>query len=156
MTDVKRDPELWRRRFVLEPMRRIIRAVERDLVRVVAAEGYDGVRVAHLQVFAHVPRDEGMRMSVLADRLGVTAGAVSQVIDQLERMGLVERTRDPVDGRAVRVRPTSDAEAGYEAGRRAIAERERRWGELVGAARWATFCSVLEEIAAHEQSDHNG
>ena len=156
MTDVKRDPELWRRRFVLEPMRRIIRAVERDLVRVVEAEGYAGVRVAHLQVFAHVPRDEGMRMSVLADRLGVTAGAVSQVVDQLERMALVERCRDRADGRAVRVRPTPAAEAGYEAGRRAIADRERRWADLVGHSRWATFRSVLEEIAAHEQPADNG
>src|SRR5438045_7707294 len=148
MTKVKRDPELWRRRFVLDPMRQIIRATERDLVEVVARLGYTGVRIPHLQVFAHVPRDEGMRMSVLADRLGVTPGAVSQVVAQLERMGLVDRVTDPADGRAVLVVPTAAAEAGYEAGRRAIADREHRWAAAVGPRRWATFRAVLAELAA--------
>ncbi len=155
MSDVKRDPGLWRRRFVLEPMRRILRSVERDLVEQTAAAGYRGVRVPHLQVFAHLPRDEGTRMSLLAERLAVTPGAASQVVGQLEHMGLVERSTDPADGRAVLVRPTGAAEAGYEAGRRLIAEREERWSRLVGTRRWATFRAVLSEIAQSEEPEEH-
>ncbi len=132
-------------------MRRIIRSVESAMVDVVAAEGYDGVRAPHLRLFAHVPRDEGIRMSALADQLQITAGAATQLVDQLQRMGLVERTTDATDRRATRVRPTPAAEAGYEAGRRFIAEREAAWSALVGPRRWATFCAVLEQIAEHEE-----
>src|SRR5207253_175505 len=109
------------------------------------------VRVPHLNVFAHVPRDEGMRMSELAGWLQLTPGAVSQVVAQLEQMGLMERSPDPGDGRAVIVRPTPESEAGYEAGRRFIAGLEDEWRTLVGPRRWATFRAVLAEIAAHEE-----
>ena len=151
MPVVKRDPERWKRRFVLDPMRRIQRAVHRRMVGEVAAAGYPDVRVPHLNVFAHVPRDEGMRMSVLAGWLQLTPGAVSQVVAQLEQMGLMERSPDPGDGRAVIVRPTPEAEAGYEAGRRFIAGLEDEWRTLVGPRRWATFRAVLAEISAHEE-----
>jgi DNA-binding MarR family transcriptional regulator len=63
---------------------------------------------------------------------------------------LVERIPDPDDGRAIRVHPTPQAEAGYEAGRRLLAQREAEWERLVGPGRWATFRAVLEEIAEHE------
>jgi DNA-binding MarR family transcriptional regulator len=133
-------------------MRRIIRSVETAMVDVVAAQGYQGVRPQHLRLFAHVPRDEGIRMSALADQMQLTAGAVTQLVDQLQRMGLVERVADASDRRATRVRPTPAAEAGYEAGRRFIAEREAAWSRLVGPRRWATFRDVLEQIAAHEDA----
>jgi DNA-binding MarR family transcriptional regulator len=135
-------------------MRRIVRSVETAMVDVVAAEGYRGVRPQHLRVFAQVPRDEGIRMSALADLLQITAGAATQLVDQLQRMRLVERSSDPADGRATRVRPTIKAEAGYEAGRRLIARREAEWSDLVGPRRWATFCAVLDQIAEHEE--HRG
>ena len=132
-------------------MRHVIRAVETAMVDVVAAAGYEGVRAQHLRVFALVPRDEGIRMSALAEQLQITPGAVTQLVDQLERMGLIERGPDPVDRRATRVRPTADAEAGYEAGRRFLAEREAAWSNLVGPRRWATFRDVLARIAADEE-----
>jgi DNA-binding MarR family transcriptional regulator len=150
---VKRDPALWRRRFILDPMRRILRAVHRDLVEVTRLTGYPEVRIHHLDVFAHVPRDEGMRMSVLAERLQLTPGAVTQTVAQLERLGLVERVPDPADGRAVVVRPTPAAEGGYEAGRRRLAELEAEWEALVGARRWATFRAVLSEVADHLEAE---
>jgi DNA-binding MarR family transcriptional regulator len=148
--DVKRDPELWRRRFILDPMRRIQNAVHRSMLDALAGAGYPPVRIQHLHVFAHVPRDQGMRMSELAERLQLTPGAVTQLVDQLQRLGLIERVPDPSDRRAVRVRPTAAAEAGYEAGRRLLAGREAEWERLVGSRRWATFRAVLSEIADHE------
>lgn len=133
-------------------MRRIENAVHRSMLEALAATGYPDLRIQHLHVFAHVPRDEGMRMSELAERLQLTPGAVTQLVDQLQRLGLIERAPDPADRRAVRVRPTAAAEAGYEAGRRLLAEREAEWEGLVGSRRWATFRAVLSEIADHESA----
>jgi DNA-binding MarR family transcriptional regulator len=136
------------RTFVLDPMRRIERAVHRDLEKVMAENGYPEVRAPHLAVFAHVPRGEGIRMRVLAERMQLTKGAVTQLVAHLEGLGLLERVPAPKDGRGVIVRPTRAAERGYEVGRGRIAELERSWAEQVGPRRWATFTAVLDEIAA--------
>ncbi len=133
---------------MLDPMRRVLAGANTDILAAVADAGYPDVRIQHLSVFALVPRDEGMRMSELAERLQITPGAVTQMVEQLERMGLVNRSPDPSDGRAVIVRPTPRAEAGYEAGRRRIAELEAGWEQRVGPRRWATFKAVLNEIAS--------
>ncbi len=42
-----------------------------------------------------------VRPSTVADRLGITASAATQLVDRLERRGLLRRTRDPADRRAV-------------------------------------------------------
>ena len=44
----------------------------------------------------------------LARHTGLTSGAVTGLIDRLERLGLVERTADPADRRKVRVRVRED------------------------------------------------
>ena len=138
------------RTFILDPMRRIGRAVHADLEGLLAAIGYREVRAPHITVFAHVPRWEGMRMSELADRMQLTPGAVSQLVAHLENLGLAERVRDDADGRGVIVRPTRAANRGYEASRRRLAELEEEWRALVGPRRWATFRSVLEQVADWE------
>ncbi len=46
----------------------------------------------------------------LAERTGLTTGAVTGVVDRLEKAGLVRRERDSVDRRKVIVQPLSDEE----------------------------------------------
>lgn len=46
----------------------------------------------------------------IADLLGLSTGAVTALIDRLERHGLVERMRDPSDRRRVLVSPIRDAQ----------------------------------------------
>lgn len=46
---------------------------------------------------------EGLRVSTLASDLGVTASSVTQIVTELEAKGLVSRSIDPEDRRAVRV-----------------------------------------------------
>ena len=139
------------RGFILDPMRRIIRAVHRDLEELLAREGYPEVRIPHINIFAVLPRGEGMRMSEVAAWLQLSPGAVTQLVTHLESLGLAERLPDPTDGRAVIVRPTPAANRGYEAARDRLAELQRRWEDLVGAERWRTFRDVLGTIAAHEE-----
>src|ERR687886_1924675 len=135
------------RTFILDPMRRIERAVHRALEDLMAQTGYSTVRVPHLNVFAHVPRGTGIRMSELAERVQLTKGAVTQLVSYLEAHGYLERVSDPADGRAVLVRPTEAANRGYELGRARLAELEASWEERVGEDRWRTFKTVLEEVA---------
>jgi DNA-binding MarR family transcriptional regulator len=60
---------------------------------------------------------EGTRVSELAEALHIAPRSATEVADSLEERGLVERTPDPSDRRAVLLRPT-------EAGRKLRAEVE--------------------------------
>ena len=71
----------------------------------------------------------------LAERTGLTAGgAITTVIDRLERQGYVSRDRDPNDRRRVIV--TADAAAVFA-----------RFGEVYGrvGARWNAYLETLSD-----------
>lgn len=54
--------------------------------------------------------DETVTAGDLVTATGLTSGAITGVIDRLERAGLVRRERDPADRRKVVVRATQSAE----------------------------------------------
>ncbi|MFI5534558.1 MarR family winged helix-turn-helix transcriptional regulator [Kitasatospora sp. NPDC051853] len=70
-----------------------------------------------LRTLAHAPGCEGretMRLSELAERLHIAPRSATTVVDALEEAGLVERTPDPDDRRAVRVVLTADGHGALE------------------------------------------
>ena len=60
-----------------------------------------------------------MRMSELAEALGIVRRSATSVVDDLEQLDLAERVADPTDGRAVTVQLTQQ-------GRKAMADARRR------------------------------
>jgi DNA-binding MarR family transcriptional regulator len=72
--------------------------------------------------------------------------AVGEFVDDLERLGYVERVPDPADRRAKLIRLTELGWEGHEAGQRIFADIERRWAERFGRKRVATMREVLEQI----------
>lgn len=52
-------------------------------------------------------REAGLRLKDLADALHIAARSATEVVDQLEEKGLVERGPDPTDRRATLVSPTA-------------------------------------------------
>jgi DNA-binding MarR family transcriptional regulator len=63
----------------------------------------------------------------LAERTGLTTGAVTRLIDRLERAGRVRRLPDPVDRRRVHVAIESDQGTAFDA---LTAPARRRLGEI--------------------------
>jgi DNA-binding MarR family transcriptional regulator len=74
---------------------------------------------------------DGLRLSELAEQLRIAARSATEVVDDLQRRGLVERRPDPADRRATLVALTA---AGAETGRAIStarqAEAERFFGAL--------------------------
>lgn len=66
---------------------------------------------------------EGLKMGELSQRMMVTGGNVTGITDALEREGLVARSDDPADRRALRVRLTPAGRRAF----RAMAEEHERW-----------------------------
>jgi DNA-binding MarR family transcriptional regulator len=73
-----------------------------------------GVRIdragAALLYKLNVNSDGSLRVTELAERLGIDAPAVTRKVQQLERLGFVARDADPEDKRATRIRLTSSGE----------------------------------------------
>ena len=102
-------------------------------------------RPAHSNVFAHIDPD-GTRLSVLANRANITAPAMKELVDDLERLGYVRRASDPSDGRAKLVVPTERGLAALQAGLATIVEIEQDLEQLLGPTTLARLRRALERI----------
>src|SRR4051794_211653 len=102
------------------------------LHRHVAAQGFDDLRPALSVVFQHV-QDEGSRLTEIAERAQLTKQTVVYLVNELESLRYVERVADAADGRAKLIRLSARGEAAGAAARRAAAEIEGEWAQLIGA-----------------------
>jgi DNA-binding MarR family transcriptional regulator len=107
--------------------------------------GYVDVRPAHDCVFRFL-EPGGVRLRDLADRAGMTPQSILEHVDELERLGYVERALDPGDRRAKLIRPTARGTAAMQTALGALREIERSWNEAVGPRRLAQLRRALEAI----------
>jgi DNA-binding MarR family transcriptional regulator len=81
----------------------LLRLLYQDYAREIDAAlreaGFDDLRPAHANVFPFVP-PEGISVSGLAELARVRKQTMAEAVDQLERMGYVERRPNPSDGRS--------------------------------------------------------
>jgi len=110
-----------------------------------AAAGFDDIRGAHGCVFGNIA-PEGMRLTELAERAGMTKQAVGEAVSDLERLGYAERLPDPADGRAKIIRLTERGAIAQRAGFQVIGELEREWRERFGAERVDELRAMLLEL----------
>jgi DNA-binding MarR family transcriptional regulator len=127
---------------------------ERAVARVNRSAPKVRLRPAHTSLLPHIDR-EGTRLTALAARRGISKQAIDQLVSDLERMGAVERTPDPADGRAKLVRFTA---RGLEAIHHGLGvlrdierELERRVGPRAMQSLHATLAEVLVALEALDQ-----
>lgn len=114
------------------PVLLLIALAERHLVEALQAHlvaaGFDDHRVVHHNVMAHVTY-EGIRLTELAARAGITKQAMSELVIDLERLGYLMRTADPDDRRAKLIGFTDKGRAAVREATRTFAEMESALGE---------------------------
>ncbi len=124
---------------------------EEALRRVREATGVHDIRAAHTALFPHIPF-EGVRLTELARRVGVSKQAVQQLVDELAAMGALSRAADPVDGRAKRIVWTELGKAGLVHGLGVVAGVDADLEATLGPEAVASARHVLGVvIAALEQ-----
>jgi DNA-binding MarR family transcriptional regulator len=111
--------------------------------------GYGDVRPTHGCVFRFV-REDGMRLTDLASLAGITKQSAGEIVDDLAKLGYLERVPDPADRRAKLIRLTAKGEEAQRVGFRLFGKLERRWGERYGTERVAAMRELAEEIAASQ------
>ena len=77
-----------------------------------------------LRTICVIGRNENIRMKDIADRMELTTGTVTVMIDRLQQMGLVERRRNESDRRSYKILLS-------EKGRRYFDEHRKHQRELV-------------------------
>lgn len=87
------------------------------------AENPDAVERPTYLLLVHLVKDGPQRAGTLADAVHSDPSTVSRQIAQLVRLGLVERTADPQDGRATLLAATAEGHRVFEENRRTRTER---------------------------------
>lgn len=108
----------------------------------------NGLRTSQLRLLSLTPPD-GMRVTDLAARAGMTKQALGELVSGLQAAGQVEVVTDRADRRVRLVRPTSQGLRLRDRMHQEIAALEDRLAEHVGGRRWATFRAVLVEIGGN-------
>jgi DNA-binding MarR family transcriptional regulator len=107
--------------------------------------GFAGIRPAHANVFPFVGPD-GVSVAELARRARMRKQSMAQAVEQLEKLGYVERRPDPTDGRARRVFLTERGRAVGPVAVRAGRAVEARWSDAVGAERLEQMRETLADL----------
>ena len=110
--------------------------------------GFADLRPAHGAIGQHIA-DRGSRVTELAQRAQVSKPSVVYLVNDLERLGYVERVPDPADGRAKLVRLTERGVRAQEAARDIVAQIEQDWSGLLGVRDFATLRALL--VRLHEE-----
>ena len=109
--------------------------------------GYTGIRPHHANVFTFVP-PEGIQVSELTKLAHMRKQSMTQTIEELERLGYVERRPDPNDKRARLIYLTERGKGvkpvAIAAGRRVDA----LWSELTSPEEIETLRNSLRSILA--------
>lgn len=93
------------------------------------AAGFGDIRPAHANVFTFM-RDGGVQVSELTRLAHVRKQTMAQAVEELERLGYVERRPDPADRRARLVFLTSKGERVSPVAKAAGRRVDERWAEI--------------------------
>ena len=110
-----------------------------------AERGFADFRPAHGMIGMHI-KDEGSRVTELAHLAQLSKPSVVYLVNELERLGYVERAPDPGDGRAKLVRMTERGARAQRAGREIVAEIGQDWSRLLGEDDFAALRDLLERL----------
>jgi DNA-binding MarR family transcriptional regulator len=123
----------------------LTRLFQTELFDRLVAAGLEDARVPHTHVTAYIKAD-GSRLTELAAQARMTLPAMSELVDDLQRLGIVERRPDPSDGRAKLICLTDTGWQAMRTARRVIAEIEADYAQLVGAERFEAAAQTLDEL----------
>jgi DNA-binding MarR family transcriptional regulator len=144
------DPEAVRAHRETVLLRLLVRATQfetNELTARLRARGHESVQASYIPLLGNIDT-EGTRVTRVAQRVGGTRQAVSQLLQAIEAAGFLERVPDPEDGRAVLVRHTTAGRALLADALEEMAAIEAGYESVIGSRRMAALKKALTDIAA--------
>jgi len=107
--------------------------------------GWGAVRPSYGSILVPLFEEDGLRIGELARRSRLSKQTMTTMVRLLERDGLVQRERDPEDGRATRILLTEKARRFEPVAERTLDELGALARERLGGRRLATVKRALKE-----------
>jgi len=120
---------------------------------VVAGAAFDDLRPSHGNAMEQLELEDGLRLTDLAVRAGMTAQSMGELVDDLEGKGYLERRPDPDDRRAKRIYLTDRGRENARVAKQATADVEAFLAGLLGEERYRDLRRTLEDIIAARVGD---
>jgi DNA-binding MarR family transcriptional regulator len=108
-----------------------------------------GIKPAHFGILTHLRAADGRSQQQLADLLDIHRNPMVGLVDELEALGLVRRTRHPDDRRAHAVHLTEQARSVLDEGDRIADALEATILESLDADERRQLLATLRKVAAH-------
>jgi DNA-binding MarR family transcriptional regulator len=145
MSSRQAEPHKPERLHIGQLLVHLTRLFQTELYARLLDAGIEGARVPHTHVTAYITA-EGSRLTDLATQARMTRPAMAELVDDLQRLGIVERRPDPSDGRAKLICLTDQGWAAMRTGHRIIAELEAEYARLIGDERFETMCQAMQAL----------
>lgn len=116
------------------------------LVERFAAAGFPEVRASYGSVLVPLFDRDGRRLGELATAARLSKQAMTGLVKRCETDGLVERHRDPLDGRAFNVRLTARGRALRSAADRILSELDDELAEALGTRNRDALIKALKGV----------
>ena len=123
-----------------------------DIAAALQAEGLSGISAAHAVVIPFVP-PEGIPVSELARLARMRKQSMAEAVEQLERLGYVERKPAPTDRRARLVLLTDRGRAVRSVAVAAGREVEDRWAGLTSREDVEELRTILQQLLGRLRAD---
>lgn len=120
---------------------------------VVSGTSFKDLRPSHGNVMEQLELEDGLRLTALAARAGMTAQSMGELVDDLESKGYLERQADPNDRRAKLIYLTAHGRENARVARQATAKVEASLTELLGKQRYHDLRDTLRDIIAARGDD---
>jgi DNA-binding MarR family transcriptional regulator len=122
----------YRQRATTALLQAVVERLNRQIVTGVVEAGFTDLRPAHGSVMSQLVHEDGLRTSALATFASMTAQSMGELVDDLERLGYVERRPDPADRRAKLVYLTARGQAAVAASGHAVRAQEAELSRRLG------------------------
>lgn len=139
------DIDHYRRTNIGQSLLDVAKDFQRSALREFVRKGHRNLQMAHQSVVSFLSL-EGTRLTELAARASMTKQAMGQLVDEVERLGYVERVPDPSDRRAKIVRFTRKGRLLIKTGTKIGEDIQARYDALIGKDKMAQLRELLEEL----------
>jgi DNA-binding MarR family transcriptional regulator len=111
-----------------------------------AAKGPGDTRPSHGNVLQQLEIEDGLRLTDIAERSGITPQSAGALVDELEALDYLERRIDSRDRRAKRIHLTAKGRKNARLSHEVLMGLERELSDQLGPRRLKQLRNVLTEI----------
>ena len=126
---------------------RLLHEFRESLFSSVEGTEFADLRFAHNQIWGNIGIN-GIRLTELAHKANLSLAACSELVNELESLGYLERRPDATDGRAKLIHPTPRGRALLDAAGVRVAELEADWRARLPRGDFDEACRTLDRLLA--------